>query len=564
MSQRWWEEYPERLEFEIAELTELGLSPEINAAEKEAGKLVIHVQHTLNGQPINLTIRYPDNYPFFRFELIAPDLDLPRHQNPHEKNLCLIGRATGNWNPDQDTPARFITDQLPKVLEAANGNGEGIEETQGEPVSEYYPHSGRTVLIDSEWAIDSQQENGFIELRINADMGTARMAAARVLDASGNILTESSPAIIDLYKDVITVPWVRLPELYKTQDAKEFRGKLLSAYPHLRNTSWIKDPIEGREYSIVGVVFPEEMRYRQFQDGWIFLLTYREKTKEGKKKITNHFPFFVHAGRAGLQDMLERTPNLAFLREKKVAVVGLGSIGAPSVLEFAKNGVGELHIIDYDFVEPGTTVRWPLGLSFVVGRKFDALKHFIAQNYPYTRIFVHPMRVGAVDGNPQNDAIEEIVNHVDLVYDATAETGVHHYLAHRARSSSTPYILTSATPGAWGGVVARFNSGGPCWACFERARSEGKIPLPPEAPDGSVQPVGCGSPTFTGSSFDLQEVALTGVRLAVATLSPADKYGNVEWDIANLSLREKDKFLLPEWTPVTLEKYTDCSCAQET
>lgn len=94
--------------------------------------------------------------------------------------------------------------------------------------------------------------------------------------------------------------------------------------------------------------------------------------------------------------------------------------------------------------------------------------------------------------------------------------------------------------------------------------TEGKIPLPPEAPDGSVQPVGCGSPTFTGSSFDLQEVALTGVRLAVATLSPADKYGNVEWDIANLSLREKDKFLLPEWTPVTLEKYTDCSCAQET
>jgi molybdopterin/thiamine biosynthesis adenylyltransferase len=49
------------------------------------------------------------------------------------------------------------------------------------------------------------------------------------------------------------------------------------------------------------------------------------------------------------------------MQAKRVGVVGLGALGAPVVLELAKNLTGELRILDGDHVDAGTIVRWPVG-----------------------------------------------------------------------------------------------------------------------------------------------------------------------------------------------------------
>ncbi len=563
----WWKKWPERLDFELAELKKNGIGYEFDSEAFERGSVVLRLNHVLGGQAMRLTARFPDLYPYFRFEVDAPELDLSKHQVPFgEKNLCLIGRSTANWNPSEDTLAKFLIEQLPKVLESARGGDEKLEESQGEPASEYYPYAGWMVMIDSAWAIDANVHGGHLTLGMDNARSTRRMAVLRVADVSGNNLVEAGPAIKGLYdKDQFPAKWVRIPEPIKTGDPREFFQNLTSSHPELAQLSWRRGPGDDKDFALLGVTFPEEVSYKQKGDGWIFILIYREKAKENKKKKWKNHYLFARAGRAGYGDMLQRIPNLAFLADKKIGVVGLGSIGAASAIEFARCGVGELRILDDDYIDPSTIIRWPLGHYYACAHKPEVLQHFISQNYPYTKVSGWKHRIGApVSREPQTLVLENFLDGLDLVYDATAEVGVHHFLADMAKERNIPFVITSGTSGAWGGLIARFTQekGRACWQCFERARTEGKLPLPPEDAKGSVQPIGCGNPTFTGTNFDLQEVALSGVRLSVSTLSDG-RYPTVTWHAAILSLREIDNLLLPQWKILEIQSYPECSCTKK-
>ena len=78
----------------------------------------------------------------------------------------------------------------------------------------------------------------------------------------------------------------------------------------------------------------------------------RNRSKKKHRKDNNKADlFFVRAGRAGREDLTSRIPELSQLHKKTVTVIGLGCLGAPSVLELARCGVGEIRIIDFDIVE---------------------------------------------------------------------------------------------------------------------------------------------------------------------------------------------------------------------
>jgi hypothetical protein len=91
------------------------------------------------------------------------------------------------------------------------------------------------------------------------------------------------------------------------------------------------------------------------------------------------------------------------------------------------------------------------------------------------------------------------------------------------------------------------------------------IPTPATDPSGSVQPVGCADPTFTGSGFDSGIVSLSGVRLAISTLTAQEEkgYPSFDWDIAIVDLRdERGNAMLPVWKSYSLKKHPSCSCSQ--
>ena len=294
----------------------------------------------------------------------------------------------------------------------------------------------------------------------------------------------------------------------------------------------------------------------------------RKRSNIGKSE----YYYFVRAGRAGRKDITARIPELSHLHKKTVTVIGLGCLGAPSVLEFARSGVGEIRIVDFDIVEAGTIIRWPFGIPAVGKHKTYAISEFIKANYPFTKIkqFLH--KIGAVrldETQPSDlDVLEAALDNTDLILDATAERGVQHLMSDLAAEKQIPFICISTTYGAWGGELVRIrpNVTEGCWLCFMGKKDDGELPSPIADPTGEVQPAGCSEPTFTGAAFDSGVITLGGVRLAISTLTENDETGYpcFDWDIAIIDLRDnKGNAIIPSWQTFELKKHPSCPCVTE-
>jgi hypothetical protein len=60
---------------------------------------------------------------------------------------------------------------------------------------------------------------------------------------------------------------------------------------------------------------------------------------------------------------------------------------------------------------------------------------------------------------------------------------------------------------------------------LQHAIDDRTIPPIPADPAESIQPVGCANPTFPGAGFDVEQIALGAVRLAVQTLAAGTEGG---------------------------------------
>jgi integrative and conjugative element protein (TIGR02256 family) len=171
-----------------------------------------------------------------------------------------------------------------------------------------------------------------------------------------------------------------------------------------------------------------------------------------------------------------------------------------------------------------------------VGRaKTDVIGEFIRSNYPHVHVAARNHRIGGVGDLA---VFAELLDDADLIIDATVEDGIHHAIAQYAAETKNHVLLVAATNGGYRGKIARSSDHG-WWLCLEYAIAEGRVIQPEALPDSQlVQPAGCANPTYIGGSFDLAEISLAGVRLAVSTLCKlADpEYPDFEWDVAVVNL----------------------------
>jgi molybdopterin/thiamine biosynthesis adenylyltransferase len=511
----------------------------------------MEVQAKAGDETHRLRVFFPDVYPYTRFEVLAPDLDLPRHQNPFQKNLCLVGRATANWNVD-DTLADFLVTRFPHVVSVARSKDVDYqrdeEEPQGEPYSDHYLYGeDSAVLIDSAWRIDPAIRRGKLKLGLDGLTHPVRGAVLEVQAPDGTPLAHAHSSLQDRYRHIVWGRWIRRTEPVQSADPHGFLNVLVADDKDLREkrASSKKPPPPD----IIGVIFQEEVQQGAMSDGWVFLA-------RAENGIT-----LARAARAGPDDVSVRAPEMAPLRNRRVAIVGLGSLGAPCAIGLARCGVGELMLADFDFVEAGTISRWPLGLNAVGRRKANVLREFIQANYPYTKVTTSLGVVGgSLDpGYSDLDALDKLLD-ADLLLDATAEVGIQHLLSDLATERKKAYICASTTAGAWGGLIARMRPGAThgCWVCLQHALSKGEVPTPATKPDGFVQPPGCASPTFTGAGFDTAAIADAAVRLTAMTLCG----DHASWDVEVLDFRDDAGARIPSRTrSFPLNRQAECNNA---
>lgn len=557
----WWERFPGTLEDELDAFQRAGMPTTVDATWRERGVIRLEFVYETNAERIPLYAIYPDLFPYTRPQVYAAELDLPHHRNPFAGNLCLIGRSSENWST-HDRLADLVAAQMPNLLTAARrrpGEPSAVpEEAQAEPITGYMPWpAGGVVLVDSAWNIPAGVSRGTLTMAVEASAKSFKACVTRIAGEGLEFVGLRDLSSVWERTKTIEGRWVRLAAAPRSFEGDELvRAAAVVdpdvARPRHRNVGELA-------LDVLGIAFPEDLRPGVTGTGWLFVV----RNRGGQASM-------VRAGRAGETDFAERIPELAGLRGKKVLLVGLGGIGAPAAIELIRAGIGELRVVDHDVVEPGPIVRWPIGLLYAGESKVGALERFARVNWPYAKVVPTWLVIGGVRqnlGDPSDrEQLDELLAGVDLVFDATAELGMHYLLADLARERGVPYVEAATKNGAWGGRIARLNAGpeSACRVCLQYTLEDlDRDPARRLAvkPGGLHQPLGCADPTFTGTGFDIAAIALAGARLAVGTLlrGVADSYPDAVWDVATINFRgASGDAIEPSWQTFHLEIHPSC------
>jgi molybdopterin/thiamine biosynthesis adenylyltransferase len=317
----------------------------------------------------------------------------------------------------------------------------------------------------------------------------------------------------------------------------------------------------------IAVIFPEETVSGEKGWGWLFLIDGEIVKIDGRnqingKAVRQNTNLILPILSLDKQDYSQRAPVSDVLNGKTISIVGLGTLGAPSAIEFAKNGVSKLKLLDYDFIDTSSTIRWPLGMEYAGMTKTMALKHFIEANFPFTEVEVVNHKIGSTNQilyGQEHLKLNWLFEDCSLLYDASAEEGVNNLLSGISLKHSIPYVSLEARRGGWGGIIARIlpKTTKGCWMCLQYHLVDGNISPPREDLKGGIQPRGCGDISFTGASFDLQNISLGGVKVSIKSLENSDDYMDSDVFVVNM-VDDSELGIMPQWEKHTLLKHKNC------
>lgn len=292
MKAHWWERKPHWLKQELDGFDAAGMKHHRDEEAAGQGILRLHVEAEVDGEQVRLIVTYPALYPYFRVEVQAPGLKLSHHQNPFEKNLCLLGRRTENWEPT-DTAAAVLAEQLPKVLRTARTDDLqavfGVEQEQAEPISVYYPYVPGMILMQSGWEIDQGHGSGRLLIGTQTPNGSlppqpVRGAVLEVLANGGQKLAEVGSSVRRAYSGLpLKGRWARVAEPIRQSDEIAFLTELFTKEPNVRDAP--TNRVQGGFLNIWAVLFPEETGHRQIGEGWTFICRFDEKVDRLKRRV---------------------------------------------------------------------------------------------------------------------------------------------------------------------------------------------------------------------------------------------------------------------------------------
>ncbi|MUV13341.1 ThiF family adenylyltransferase [Noviluteimonas gilva] len=569
---KWWELDPARWEREQQALEAAGITFEVDEGARSKGRLTLNLTKLWDGQPLRLVAHYPFNYPFANPMVVAPTLDLARHQTPGSKQLCMLRRNGEDWKPATDTLSSLIDQQLPRVFAGQPGQPEeDLNGKEAEPVTAFlHPQQGSFVGFPA-FDISTLPDKGTFKIGL-VQLNPLRGTVIEVLDQQGRVLFSSEARSRENFtkRPIVEGRWVKLAERPKVGDANDFLKLAAESDANLSRPAWKPLPNTDVRIDLLALLFADELTWKGAEGNAIVV----SRSIGNKTKTVGSTDRALH--RVELEsrtNYFRRDPTAEGLQKGCVSLVGTGSIGSPAAKWLAQAGIGELRLFDHDVLDAGNAIRWELGRDYAGHHKVTVLHAVLSENFPYTTVVPTTLRIGDASSDDMawlDKAYEGLVNGVTCLFDASASIGVSNYLSAFARHQGIPHVWMHASNGGWAGLVGRA-SGKPedfCWMChlyyLDDQDAEVKIPKLRSAPESAeVQPAGCLDPTFVGAQVDLSEVSLMGVRVVMDEVlvhvgaQPATQY---DWNVAVVDLRdEAGRPQLPKWTPYKLPRHAKCT-----
>lgn len=487
----------------------------------------------MNGEEVELELVYPSEFPTQRIVIKANEKNLFRHQNPFEKNLCVIPHEQYGW--DSSMTGAFMVKQAIRLLEDVEKGSEAVEENEvesPEPWSNYIKFEYLPLFITEHLPGSLGQTGTF----------TITRYFGHYYENREQITLQEHHYVLEELRQL--GEQIELPKTLPFQQKEKFVKQESGMWFHLTQAPSInlyepKTVLEelfrafGENNKEVAQLKSQISKYKLLQ---------ASKNNKGKDQFPPHFAFifdeenyernqYRKAFIWGVYDYkrnrimfskpqyitkdeyFRRIPELTSLDNKKVLVAGLGSLGSAVAIELGKSGVGSFILMDKDMMDVGNLVRHTGTLDYVGMRKTKLLEEQILSHYPFAQIEKLDYFIGH-----DVDVMEQIyqkVSEVDLVINLTAEESVIRIFNRLSVELDKSVVHAWISNGAWGGRVLRtipMQTG--CYLC-EGEQDDIKIA---SSPIEEIYPRGCGFPTFAGASFDIYEIATQTVRMAVNTL----------------------------------------------
>lgn len=224
----------------------------------------------------------------------------------------------------------------------------------------------------------------------------------------------------------------------------------------------------------------------------------------------------------------QRTPDgHNILSDKKVGIVGLGSLGSKIAVTLARSGVRNFYLVDYDLFMPDNIKRHVLNWKDVGEHKVDAVKNELSYIDKNINVESKTINLTGQESASYLDVCLRKMASCDLIIDATANDRVFNLLASVAKNEQKKFLWTVVFEGGKGGQVARYiPSKDPMPQLIRAACNEFYLehPLPDTQIVGKYAVENEDGRVFIASDTDVSAIADNAAKFAIDCLAEIYEY----------------------------------------
>lgn len=438
----WWLSQNSRLTAEKAALAEL----EGSIDWLEVGKwqtnadLVMCVDFTIGhgGKELGFQMRYPSIFPDTPPMIFTDDQSrISNHQYAADGELCLEHRPD-NWR-SSITGADMVASCHRLIIEERPEGGEVVHARSAHMKSlgrDLRSKLCRFLMTES----DLIAVNALPEYTSEALSLSDRKAASTFISSINHIGSNESP----LWASDLVLPKgdrdetgtvVRVPGFRECHNISVDALKNLLEGAKLDNLCDVILDIDASTHLLMGD-----------EDKWELFWLYGDAKD---RKVINYTTVIVPADRQRLPIGFDQ------LADKKVGIVGCGSVGSKIAASLCRTGVGKFLLIDEDIFFPGNVVRNELGLNETGAHKAHALRDRLTNLAPKADVKALRISLGGQESAEFMAGALEGLSDCDLLIDATASPTAFNMIASIATRNEKPMIWAEVFAGGIGGIVAR-------------------------------------------------------------------------------------------------------------
>lgn len=225
----------------------------------------------------------------------------------------------------------------------------------------------------------------------------------------------------------------------------------------------------------------------------------------------------------GTEDSPRQPLQYQDLAGKRVAIIGLGSVGSKIAVSLARAGVCSFVLVDDDILAPSNLSRNQLDWLSVGYDKVDGVSGAIRLVKPEAEVQTRTFRFAGQESSSSNSTVLEQVAACDLVIDATASANVFSSLAAICSRRGVTLIWGEMFAGGIGGLMARSIPGVDADPLNVRAAINAYLETLPEAPYKRAQgyDVENGDAVLIAGDPEVSHLAASMTQFAIDALLPS-------------------------------------------